>query len=175
MGAAFAAPVLRRFGIPLEVTHFFLMFPCMFASITPPVALGCVVAARLAGADYFKTAKATCRTAFIAFLLPFIVVYAPGIMLMRSPGEVLFWMEIVTGFLFVVTGQLAFIGYFLTNINLVERLILGLGALIFFLFLMGIIPIVGWIIAIISVVFFFCILHIPRYMAIKQKQPSCGL
>jgi TRAP transporter 4TM/12TM fusion protein len=175
MGAAFGAGALMKLGLPLETTHFFIMFTTVFASITPPVALCCVVAAKLAGADYVKTAISTCRTAFIAFFLPFLVIYAPGLMLMRSPSEALFWIEILTAILIVVLGQLSFVGYFLTEMNLLERLLIGVSALLFFvsLMFMNYIPVVIWIGGLILVAVFL-ILHIPRYIAGK-KQPRPGL
>ncbi len=173
MGAIFAASTLTNLGLPLETVHFFIILPCMFAAITPPVAMACVVAAKLAGADYIKTAAATVRTAFIAFFLPFLVVYAPAITLSRSPKEGLFWVEIITSILIVLCGQFSFVGYFLTNMNILERLLLGAGALLFFISLMFVnyIPVVPWSMALASVAVFL-FLHIKKYLAVKKGQLS---
>ena len=128
MGAAFAAPILLSLGISLEATHFFLMLPCCFAVLTPPVATGCVVAARLADASYFKTCYETIRCAFVGFLLPFMILYAPSLLLEPNISTYIFWKEIIMSFVFVVFAQIGWVGYMKIKLNLAERIIIILGA-----------------------------------------------
>ena len=169
MSAAFAASVLIRFGYTLEVTHFFLMFPCIFSVITPPVALACVVATKLSGGDYMKTCYETMRAAFTSFFLPFIVVYSPAMTFAISPATALYWLEVSLCFLFVISGQFAFVGYLALRVSLLERVSLYIMFVFSFLYLVMrnqfFIPLLLACIAL------FVISHFRRYKKIAaQKQ-----
>jgi TRAP-type uncharacterized transport system fused permease subunit len=135
MSAAFAASVLIKYGYTLEVTHFFLMFPCIFSVITPPVALACVVASKLSGGDYIKTAYETVRAAFTAFFLPFLVVFSPAITLAISPASALYWLDIGICFLFVASAQFALVGYMLLHLTWIERGLLTVTFICSFIYL----------------------------------------
>ncbi|GHV35403.1 transporter [Synergistales bacterium] len=140
MSAAFAASILMKTGLSLEAVHFFLMFPCIFAGITPPVALGCLAAAKLSGSDYIKCCYETMRAAFTAFLLPFFAIYAPSIILQRSPASPVFWIEIGLCVLFIISANFMFIGYLVSPLPWSERGLMGAVALGSFLYLFLRIP-----------------------------------
>ena len=168
MSAAFAASVLLNAGLPLETTHFFLMFPCIFSVITPPVALADVVAAKLAGSDYLKTSYETVRAAFTAFFLPFLVVYAPAIILRGSPSSPIFWMEIFICALFVVAGEFCFIGYFKMRMTWTERILLGAVFVLCLAFLVSRIPLFFGII--IGATVAFIISHFIRFKKLRAEE-----
>ena len=147
MGAAFGASVLIKAGVSLEAAHFFLVFPCSFAPITPPVAMAALVASKLAGGKYIPTAFETVKAAFGCFFIPFMFPFSAGLLLEGSPMTFSFWMDILLGILFVGSTQFAFVGYILTEMKLYEQILLGIAALLVFItamtntFVISIVPI----------------------------------
>jgi len=132
--AMLCAPVLTRLGIPLIPTHFFLFFFATFALITPPVAMVVLVAAPIAGASYLKTSFEAVKVGVIAWLLPFLVIWVPGIILQpQEPMEMA--IKLLACLVTILGLQVALTGYYLTALNLSERGISGLlvGALIGFI------------------------------------------
>jgi TRAP transporter 4TM/12TM fusion protein len=168
MTAAFAASAMIKMGVRLEVAHFFLMFPCVFNVITPPVALASMVSAKLADGPYIPTAIETCKCAFTGILLPFMVVYSyNGLLLLGSPADIHFWGEIIFGFTFVIAGVLMFVGHFQTKMTWIERLLLGVTFLMsfvwqFYEYTLWIPPVI-----LITIVL-FCVLHLPRAARLKH-------
>ena len=76
--AMFAAPALMKAGVPFEMAHFFVLFPALFAYITPPVAFLAIIGAKLAGASYWKTAIETIKVAGIGLPVAFHVYIRSG-------------------------------------------------------------------------------------------------
>ncbi|MFC2019878.1 TRAP transporter permease [Chloroflexota bacterium] len=83
--AILLAPGLVQAGINPVAAHFFVLYWGMMSSITPPVAIGSMVASQLAGADFFKTGGLACRIGIGLFLVPFFFVMSPGLVLQPSP------------------------------------------------------------------------------------------
>lgn len=115
-------PTLIGLGIqPLQANMFVFYFGIM-AQITPPVCVASFTAAGIAGADSMKTGLTGFAYALVAFLVPFIFIYDPSILLIGTP------LEIVKGtlILFLGTYLLAsgMAGFFLVPLNKVERIIL---------------------------------------------------
>jgi len=66
-------PLFSGLGFSLPVIHFFVIYACVLAPITPPVALAAFTAAAIAGADAMKTAKEATIKAFPLWLVPFLI------------------------------------------------------------------------------------------------------
>lgn len=127
LAALLGAPALTTFGVPVVVAHFFVFYFAEMSALTPPVAIGCLVAAGLAKADFFKTCLISMRLAIVGFVLPFLFLYRPALLLQ---GTVLEWAWAV---LMVVAFLFCFIvfceDFFRTRTVLWERIIAGVGAL----------------------------------------------
>ena len=99
---------------PLQANMFVFYFGIM-AQITPPVCVASFTAAGIAGADSMKTGLTGFAYALVAFLVPFIFIYDPSILLVGTP------LEIVKGtlILFLGTYLLAsgMAGFFLVPLN----------------------------------------------------------
>ncbi len=81
MASAVAAPALILLGAkPLDV-HFFVFFYAVLSSVTPPVCVGAYTAAGIAGSDPNKTAFTSIKLALAGFIVPFVFIYSPEIML----------------------------------------------------------------------------------------------
>lgn len=132
--AMFAAPALIKSGVPLAQAHFFVLFPALFAYITPPVAFLAIIGAKLAGASYMKTAIETIKVAGIGLLLPFMFIYAP-VLLLFPRGFMEAATAITASLLLIIAGQFSYVGYFLTPCSAVERLLWFCASITLFLFL----------------------------------------
>ena len=111
--ATILSPALVKMGVPLLVAHLFPLYYALFSHLTPPVGIGLMVACKMASSDYLKTAKEALKAALPSFFLPFLFVYAPGILLMgenaganftQTVGSVLFFlaMAVATNRFFVL-------------------------------------------------------------------------
>jgi len=67
--------------------HMFAFYFAILSAITPPVALAVYAAASLAKADLWKTGWAAIRIGAAGFVVPFMFVYEPALMLIVKPGE----------------------------------------------------------------------------------------
>lgn len=78
--AVFLAPALVAAGLnPLGV-HLFILYWSMISFITPPVAPAAVVAAGLAGADFFKTGFQAVRIGIVIYFIPFFFIIEPALL-----------------------------------------------------------------------------------------------
>ena len=82
--AAIAGPALLALGVPLIVSHMFVFYFGIFADLTPPVALACFAAAPIARESGLKISYDAMKIATAGFVVPFMAVYAPELML--QPG-----------------------------------------------------------------------------------------
>jgi TRAP transporter 4TM/12TM fusion protein len=79
--SSIAAPALLALGIPLLVSHMFVFYFGILADLTPPVALACFAAAPIAGERGLKISLWAVRIALAGFVVPFMAVYTPALML----------------------------------------------------------------------------------------------
>ena len=82
--ATIAAPALAKLGIPLISSHLFAFYYAMFANITPPVALAAFAAAGISGGDPVKTGFASVKLSIAGFIVPFMFVYSPQLVLLNT-------------------------------------------------------------------------------------------
>ena len=82
--AAIAAPALAKLGIAPAAAHMFSFYYAMFANLTPPVALASFAAAGLSGGDPMKTGVASVKLAIAGFIVPFMFVFSPQLMLIHT-------------------------------------------------------------------------------------------
>lgn len=89
MGVALVAPVLvADYGLSVMTAHMFmLVFACMSA-ITPPMAVAAMASAAIAGANADRVGWYGCRLAYAGFLLPFLFVVRPELLLEGAPIDV---------------------------------------------------------------------------------------
>jgi TRAP transporter 4TM/12TM fusion protein len=122
------APALLDFGIPPIATHFFVFWFSIISFITPPVAVGAYVAAGIANANGYETGIESMKLGFVEFILPFIFVLNPGLLMQNTIDVVLI------KFLFAIIA-VAFISfgisnYFFGKLNTIKRFLFILGGLL---------------------------------------------
>ena len=82
------APALIMVGVNPMAAHFFVFYYAIFAGLTPPVCGTVFVAAAMADSDWLKTAWISMRLSLGAFLVPFILLFNPGMLLIGSTAEI---------------------------------------------------------------------------------------
>ena len=125
--ATIAAPALVVLGQPEIAAHMFCFYFAMFANLTPPVALASFAAAGLSGGSPMKTGWQSVRLALAGFIVPFMFVYNPQLLL-----EQVTWLTgiqvVFTACIGVVLIAAAVEGYLYGRMNVLLRLIAGAGA-----------------------------------------------
>ena len=125
--ASLVAPTMIQLGIPpLAAPRFIFYFGCI-SSITPPVALAAYAGAGLAGCDPNKTGYKAFRLAFCSFLMPYLFVYNP-VLLMEGGVLDILW-SLVTALIGAYLLASGFEGFFFRwSLKWFERPLMILGA-----------------------------------------------
>ena len=129
--AALVAPSMVKIGLSPMASHMFVMYFGMMSMITPPVALAAYAAASLANTDPMKTGWTAVRFGWIAFIIPFLFVRSPSLLL---EGTV---MSVLTSFVTALIGVwlicAAFAGYAVRPLSTPMRVGFGLAGLLLFI------------------------------------------
>ena len=108
--ASLVAPTMIQLGIPPLAAHMFIFYFGCISSITPPVALAAYAGAGLAGCDPNKTGYKAFRLAFCSFLMPYLFVYNP-VLLMEGGVLDILW-SLVTALIGAYLLASGFEGFF---------------------------------------------------------------
>lgn len=84
--ATMAAPALAEFGVPILLAHMFVFYFGIFANVTPPVALAAFAGAGIADGDPMRTGFQALKLSLAGFLIPFIFIYEPAMLLVDIEG-----------------------------------------------------------------------------------------
>lgn len=115
-----AAPAVTQLGLPLLTAHLFIFYYACMSAITPPVAVCAYAGAGISGGDAFKTGLWAVRLGIVGFVLPFLWVYNPELLL--SGGGVLKTLWVVLNCtMAVVAFAAANIGFLRRPLALWER------------------------------------------------------
>ena len=79
--SSLAGPALLALGVPLIISHMFVFYFGIMADLTPPVALAAFAAAPIARVSGMKIGVQAMRIALAGFVIPFMAVYTPALML----------------------------------------------------------------------------------------------
>lgn len=128
VAAAVMAPALIKLGVAPIAAHFFIFYYSIFAGITPPVCGTVFVGAAIAQADWLKTAWVAMRLSIGAYLVPFMMILSPALLLVGNTGEII--ESVCTSTLGIFALSAGGMGYFRTNLNWYERTLFCLGGLL---------------------------------------------
>ncbi|GLO69979.1 C4-dicarboxylate ABC transporter [Phaeobacter inhibens] len=139
--ATLVAPALIEYGVPVISAHLFVFYFGLMSMITPPVALASFAAANIAGASAWATSKEAMKLAWPAYLVPFLFLFAPGLIL---EGDLLpaLW-AITTALIGIFMVTASFVGYLSGTRSGMFRVILGIGGALC-LIPSGLHPAVAW-------------------------------
>lgn len=124
--SSIAAPALLELGVPLIVSHMFVFYFGIMADLTPPVALACFAAAPIAKERGLKISFWAVRIAIAGFVVPFMAVYSPALMLQGDSLLATVYVGLKAMLAIGIWGAV-FTGYLQAKLTWWERL-LGLAA-----------------------------------------------
>lgn len=81
---ALLVPALVKLGATIPAAHMFALYFAILSAITPPVALAVFAAAGLAKADLWDAGLTAMRVAAPAYIVPFMFIYEPALLLEAS-------------------------------------------------------------------------------------------
>ena len=120
--SSIAAPVLLELGVPLIVSHMFVFYFGIMADLTPPVALACFAAAPIAREKGLKISMQAIRVAIAGFIVPYMAVYSPALMLQTGDWVDTLWIVFKALVAIGMWGAGA-IGFLLSPLNWWERVL----------------------------------------------------
>src|SRR5690625_4234667 len=127
--ATVAAPALiNGFDLAPIAVHMFVFYFGIVADITPPVCLAAYAGAGIARANPFKSGVTAVKLAIAAFIIPYIFVYNPILVLVDVTVFNLI-IGVGTAILGMIGVSSAMIGYFARNARVWERFVLFIGGL----------------------------------------------
>ncbi|MBT9151293.1 MAG: Sialic acid TRAP transporter permease protein SiaT [candidate division WS2 bacterium] len=124
-----AAPALLTLGVTPIAAHMFVFYFGIIADLTPPVALAAYAASAIARANPFKTGVIATRLAIGAFLIPYIFVLSPQLLMIEVTlfNLALIILTSIVG-MASISGALA--GFFVSRAILLERVALFIAGLV---------------------------------------------
>lgn len=124
-----AAPALLQLGVPVMAAHMFVFYFGIIADVTPPVALAAVAASGVAKSEPMKTGVQATRLAIAAFLIPYIFVISPELVMVNATffGVI---PKIISAIVGIIGISTALTGYFRTNMTIIERICTIIGGLL---------------------------------------------
>lgn len=152
-----AAPAIILMGVPDLSAHLFVFYFGIVADITPPVALAAFAAAAVSGGEPIKTGIDSSKLAIAAFIIPYMFVLSPELLLIDTTWMYLIWM-VFTAFAGMTAIGAGTIGFWFRKLYWYER-ILGIVAGLLLIYPEGISDIVGLVLLVLAIVLQFTMKH----------------
>lgn len=128
--AALVAPSLVEAGIDQIAAHLFILYFGMLSMITPPVALAAYAAATITKDDPLATGIAAMRVGWASFLIPFLFVATPALLMKDSWAQIALALALSgIGIMAVTAGIVGFWGRHLGPALRVAVTLTGLAAM----------------------------------------------
>ena len=99
--ATIMAPILIRADVEMLAAHMFVFYFGIVADITPPVALAAYAGSAIAKSNPLKTGVTATKLAIGAFIIPYIFVYNPSLLLIGNPA----WYQVIFMFITSIIGM----------------------------------------------------------------------
>ena len=125
--AALVAPSLIEAGVAKLSAHMFILYFGMMSMITPPIALAAFAAASIARSDPMKTGFVAMRMGWVAYVIPFLFVLSPTLIMAGPPWQIA--LNAATATVGVYIASVAMVGFFTRPLGALTRILLGIGGL----------------------------------------------
>lgn len=133
--ATITAPIVLRAGmevgvtVPILAAHMFVFYFGIIADITPPVALAAFAGSAIAGSEPIKTALTATRLSIAAFIIPYIFIFSPEMLLINTtPLQVV--QIVITSLIGMFSLAAGSSGFMLRKLELPWRLAAIIGGLL---------------------------------------------
>lgn len=124
-----AAPALIQLGVPVLAAHMFAFYFGIIADVTPPVALAAYAGAGISGGNPMKTGVIAAKLSIAAFLVPYIFVYNPQLLLINTTFAGMAW-STCTAIVGMVGISVSMIGYGIRPTNKLQRILFFVAGLL---------------------------------------------
>ncbi|HPU28926.1 MAG TPA: TRAP transporter permease [Syntrophorhabdaceae bacterium] len=126
--AILAVPALTNLGVNVLSAHLFVFYFAIISAITPPVALAAYAGAGIAKSDPMKTGLTACRIGLAAFIVPYMFVFNPALLMHGSVIQII-WVTFtaIVGVFFLSSSV---IGWWITQMSVWERVLLFIASLL---------------------------------------------
>jgi TRAP transporter 4TM/12TM fusion protein len=119
--ATLLAPALIKMGVTPMAAHMFVMYNGLLSMITPPVAFAAYAAANIARTDGWTTGWVACLVGWSTFLLPFLFVLTPSLLMDGSAPEIV--LNLARVLFGIYLGTAAVVGFALSPLSRPARAI----------------------------------------------------
>ncbi len=116
---ALLVPAIIKLGVIAPAAHMFAFYFAILSAITPPVALAVFAAAGLAKSDLWATGWAAVKIGLPGFIIPFMFVYEPALLMIGDWPMVIWRSLISTAGIILFAGGI--FGYFLAPTTIWQR------------------------------------------------------
>ena len=117
--AVLVAPGLAKLGIVPIAAHLFIFYFGMLSMVTPPVCMASYAAASIGKTDPVKTGWEAMRLCSIAYVVPFLFVFSPSLLLIGH------WHEVVLSVITAIVGSIllgvGIVGYLFRRVGWLKR------------------------------------------------------
>jgi TRAP-type uncharacterized transport system fused permease subunit len=124
--AVLVAPGLAKLGILPIAAHLFIFYFGMLSMVTPPVCMASYAAASIGKTDPVKTGWHAMRLCSIAYIVPFLFVFSPSLLLIGQ------WYEVVLSVSTAIVGAILLgvgvVGYLFRPIGWLRRVLFLIAA-----------------------------------------------
>jgi TRAP-type uncharacterized transport system fused permease subunit len=125
--AVLIAPSLIQSGVEPIAAHLFIFYLGMMSMVTPPIGIGAFFAAAIAKASPMATAWEAMRFGWTAYIVPFLFVFSPALLLIGDPFEIV--TAVLTAIIGVYAVSAAFVGWLRGPVGTVLRILTGISGL----------------------------------------------
>ncbi len=134
------APFLQELGVPDLLAHMFVFYFAVFSTISPPVAISCLAAAKLSGGTFLGTAREALKISIPTFLIPYAFVYNSDLLIFPKVTLTGVWVFALTlSCMFFLSISL--FRFFIRKLNLPEAIFALAVSLVGMAYLIGHSPI----------------------------------
>ncbi|HXV83689.1 MAG TPA: TRAP transporter permease [Candidatus Binatia bacterium] len=124
--AVLVAPGLAKLGILPIAAHLFIFYFGMLSMVTPPVCIASYAAATIGKTDPVRTGWEAMRLCSIAYVIPFLFVFSPSLLLYG------YWYTVTLSVVTAIVGSIllgvGMVGYLFRSIGLVKRTLFMIAA-----------------------------------------------
>ena len=124
--AVLVAPGLTKLGILPIAAHLFIFYFGMLSMITPPVCMASYAAASIGKTDPVKTGWEAMRLCSIAYVVPFLFVFSPSLLLIGHWYEVV--LSVITAIIGAILLGVGVVGHLFRPVGIVKRALFLLAA-----------------------------------------------
>ena len=132
--AIIICPSLVKMGLSELPVHFFAFYFGLIGAVTPPVAMAALIAARMGNADFWKTGWQATKFSVVGWTVPFVFCYNP-VFLAYFKNPAYDTLMLILSLVMICMAAIALEDFYLTRLNLAERVLSGISALAIFMYL----------------------------------------